>query len=162
MKSSEMWNSRWFVLADGYLTYFKSYRVRYTYLVQLELDKVVVASSASCPVFFTTCFGCVCLRHLLISLEKKLSSDVAALPCLVSETDFTCFVLLCMKVPSSPHPDQQDRAAKCVIPLTHLNVLMNGPGLESHPNSMLLAFWEEKLKKTRHVFVYAELAKVCL
>ena len=62
----------------------------------------------------------------------------------------------------SLHPDQQDRAAKCVIPLTHLNVLMNGPGLESHPNSMLLAFWDEKLKKTRHVFVYAELAKVRL
>ena len=37
---------------------------------------------------------------------------------------------------------------------------LNGPGLESHPNSMLIAFWDEKCKKTRHIFVYAEVGKV--
>lgn len=41
-----------------------------------------------------------------------------------------------------------------------MNVVLNGPGLESHPNSMLIAFWDEKCKKTRHIFVYAEVGKV--
>jgi hypothetical protein len=41
-----------------------------------------------------------------------------------------------------------------------MNVTLNGPGLESHPNSMLIAFWDEKIKKTRHIFVYAEVGKV--
>lgn len=54
----------------------------------------------------------------------------------------------------------QDRSAKTVIPLLHMNVVLNGPGLESHPNSMLIAFWDEKCKKTRHIFVYAEVGKV--
>lgn len=42
-----------------------------------------------------------------------------------------------------------------------MNVALNGPGLESHPNSMIIAFWDEKCKKTRHIFVYAEVGKVC-
>ena len=54
----------------------------------------------------------------------------------------------------------QDRSAKTVIPLLHLNVMLNGPGLEGHPNSMLIAFWDERCQKTRHIFVYAELGKV--
>ena len=47
-----------------------------------------------------------------------------------------------------------------MIPLLNVNVVLNGPGLESHPNSMLIAFWDEKCKKTRHIFVYAEVGKV--
>jgi hypothetical protein len=78
MKQSEVWNGRWFVLADRQLSYFKSYH---------------------------------------------------------------------------------DRTAKTVISLLHMNVTLNGPGLESHPNSMLIAFWDEKIKKTRHIFVYAEVGK---
>ena len=54
----------------------------------------------------------------------------------------------------------QDRTAKTVIPLLHMNAVLNGPGLESHPNSMLIAFWDEKCKKHRHIFVYAEVGKV--
>jgi hypothetical protein len=78
MKQSDVWNGRWFVLADRELSYFKSYN---------------------------------------------------------------------------------DRTAKTVIPLLHMNAVLNGPGLESHPNSMLIAFWDEKCKKHRHIFVYAEVGR---
>lgn len=43
-----------------------------------------------------------------------------------------------------------------------MNAVLNGPGLESHPNSMLIAFWDEKCKKHRHIFVYAEVGRVSI
>ena len=54
----------------------------------------------------------------------------------------------------------KDRTAKGVIPLTRLNVTLNGPGLDEHSNSMLIVYNDSKTRKTRNIFVYAEDGKV--
>ena len=54
----------------------------------------------------------------------------------------------------------QDREPRGCIPLTHLNATLAAPGLEDRPNSMLIAFNDTKLKKTRNIFVYAENSRV--
>ena len=61
---------------------------------------------------------------------------------------------------SSLPPGPQDRTPKASIPLHYVNVTMNGPGLDDHANSMLIAFKDEKSGKTRNIFVYAENGKV--
>ena len=48
-----------------------------------------------------------------------------------------------------------------MIPLTHLNVTLNAPGLEEHKNSMLITFNETETRRTRNIFVYSEEGKVC-
>lgn len=57
------------------------------------------------------------------------------------------------------YKSHQDRTPKASIPLHYVNVTMNGPGLDDHANSMLIAFKDEKSGKTRNIFVYAENGK---
>lgn len=53
----------------------------------------------------------------------------------------------------------QDRAPKAAIPLSHLNVTLQVPGLEERNNMMLIAFYDHKTRKTRNIFVYSESGK---
>ena len=55
----------------------------------------------------------------------------------------------------------QDKSPKTSIPLSHLNVTLEVPGLDERGNTMLIAYHNPKIKKTRNVFVYAESGKVC-
>ena len=57
-------------------------------------------------------------------------------------------------------PSPQDRSPKESIPLTHLNVTLEVPGMETRSNAMLIAYHNSKVKKTRNIFVYAEDGKV--
>ena len=69
--------------------------------------------------------------------------------------------------PPSPHPHlslpptAQDRIHRRAIPLTNMNVILQGPGLDYHRYAMLIVFRDEE-DKTRNLYIYAENGKVCL
>jgi len=56
----------------------------------------------------------------------------------------------------------QDRFPKCAIPLTHLNVTLQGPGLDYHHCAMLVVFKDDSIKASRNIYVHSDDGKVCV
>lgn len=54
----------------------------------------------------------------------------------------------------------KDRSPKGTIALSHLNLVLNYPGLEDTSTSMLMTYRNEGGNVTRNIFVYAETGKV--